>query len=50
MTLGEGSHEVVMAVTLANEVLDGFDLDQNGNLDVYGPGEWVAPACEIILH
>jgi len=50
MTLGEGSHEVVMAVTLANEVLDGFDLDQNGNLDVYGPGEWVAPACEIILR
>jgi hypothetical protein len=50
MTLGAGTHEVVMAVTLANAVLDGFDLDQDGNLDVYGPGEWVAPTCEIILH
>lgn len=49
INLEAGKHEVIMTVSLAREITDGFDLDQNGALDTYGPGDWTAPPCEIIL-
>lgn len=48
--LERGNHKVIMTVTLARELTDGFDLDQNGELDIYDPGDWTAPLCEIIVQ
>lgn len=49
MTMDPGSNEAVMTVILDREITDGFDTDGDGNLDTYGPSEWVAdPACKII--
>ena len=50
MTLEEGAHEAMMTVTLDREITDGFDLDNNGAPDLYGPSEWEAPACEIMVE
>jgi hypothetical protein len=50
MTLEDGWHEAVMTVTLNREITDGFDLDSNGALDLYGPSVWEAPACQIIVE
>lgn len=50
MVLSPGSHEAILTVALSREITDGFDLDQDGNLDVYGPSEWTAPPCEIIVQ
>lgn len=48
-TLGPGSHQVFLSVYLYREVTDGFDLDQDGNLDTFAPLIWSAqPACEVI--
>jgi len=50
MTLERGVHDVVMTVTLDREITDGLDLDNNRALDLYGPSEWEAPACEILVE
>ncbi len=49
MPLAKGRHEVLITVTLSREITDGFDLDQNGKLDTYGPEDWTAPLCEIVV-
>ncbi len=50
ISLAKGRHEVIMTVSIAREITDGFDLDQNGALDTYGPEDWTAPPCEIIVQ
>jgi hypothetical protein len=50
LLLEAGSHEVVFTVTLSKEITDGFDLDGNPGLDLYGPGEAPFPPCEIIVR
>jgi hypothetical protein len=49
LTLSKGSHMVNLTVWLDREITDGFDLDNDGNLDTYGPSEWILEsACEVI--
>jgi len=50
MALEEGAHEAVMTVTLGGQITDGLDLDQDGALDLYGPGEFEAPPCVILVE
>ncbi len=51
MTLGTGSHEVMLSIYLENEITDGFDLNQDGQLDLYGSGIiQIKPACEVIAE
>jgi len=50
LLLGTGSHIVVLTVTLSKEITDGFDLDQNPGVDMYGPGETTFLPCEIIVE
>ncbi len=50
MSPARGRHELVMTVTISREITDGFDLDQNGALDTYGPEDWTAPPCEIVVQ
>ena len=37
--LTPGVHRIEYTLSLAAQVTDGFDLDNNGKLDQYGPGE-----------
>jgi hypothetical protein len=48
--LEEGTHSVYMTITLDREITDGYDLDQDGKLDTYGPGINTRPSCIIIVR
>ncbi len=51
MTLSSGSHEVLLSIYLDHEITDGFDLNQDGQLDNYGPGILqIEPACQVIAE
>ncbi len=48
ITLDKGEHYVEMKTDLAWEITDGYDFDENGVPDTYGPGEWT-DTCKIIV-
>lgn len=48
ITLDKGEHNVELTTTLAWEITDGYDFDENGAPDTYGPGEWT-DTCTIIV-
>ncbi|MEW6092983.1 MAG: hypothetical protein AB1531_03355 [Chloroflexota bacterium] len=48
ITLENGEHKVEMTTKLEKQVTDGYDFDENGELDVYGPGEWT-DTCMIAV-
>jgi len=50
VTLGEGTHHVLIVVSLRDEVSDGFDSDRDGSLDFYGPGEIIRTEYTIIAQ
>ncbi len=48
ITLDKGEHKVEMTTKLEKQITDGYDFDENGELDAYGPGEWT-DTCMIIV-
>jgi hypothetical protein len=50
LSLEPGRHKAVMTITLNREISDGFDSDNDGVLDIYGPSTETIPACEIIVE
>lgn len=51
MFLDFGIHRALLSIQLDREITDGFDNNQDGDPDVYGPGTWDAePACEVIVE
>ncbi len=48
-TFAAGTHQTILSVTLSRQVTDGKDLDNDGNLDLYGPGLTAFPPCDIIV-
>jgi hypothetical protein len=50
VTLGPGSHHVLIIVSLSDEVSDGFDSDGDGSLDLYGPGELIRQEYTIVAQ
>lgn len=48
--LSPGTHQVVIAVTLSRQVMDGYDSDNDGNLDTFGPGTTVVSPCVIMVN
>lgn len=50
ITFTAGTHQVVLTRTLGNQVTDGFDSNNDGTLDTYGPGATTSPLCEIIVR
>ncbi len=50
LSLEAGEHKAVMTITLNREIKDGFDSDNNGVLDTFGPSTETIPACEIIVE
>lgn len=49
VSLDPGSYDVLIVVSLDNEISDGFDSDNEGSLDVYGPGEIFRRQYTIIV-
>lgn len=50
ITLSEGTHQVVITEIFNRQIMDGFDSDNNGSLDVFEPGRFTHPPCEIIVR
>jgi len=48
-TFTAGTHQTILNVTLSRQITDGLDLDNDGNLDLYGPGLTTVPPCDIIV-
>jgi hypothetical protein len=37
--LPRGLHHIEYSISLSEQVTDGYDMDDDGNLDQYGPGQ-----------
>ena len=48
VVFGKGEHELVLVVTLKKAVSDGFDSNNDGQIDLYGPGEERQPPCLLL--
>lgn len=48
--LSEGTHQVTITQILNREVMDGWDNDNNGSIDIFEPGRSTVPPCEIIVE
>jgi len=49
-TFAAGTHQSVLSVTLSRQITDGFDSNNDGNLDTDGPGLTTLPPCDIIVR
>jgi len=50
VSLDPGTYDVLFVVSLDDEISDGFDSDNEGSLDVYGPGEIFRREYTIVVR
>ena len=48
--LSNGSHRVEYSLSLTKQVTDGYDLDNDGKLDLYGPGQVLEGWVELTVR
>lgn len=49
-TFSAGTYQAVITVTLSRQITDGFDANNDGILDTFGPAVETRPPCEIVVR